>query len=65
MDEPVRVAGWVGGTPTHWKRVAQRKLRQVLALLDEDDEAELARAFELVDDAGGGDRPAVAAEGGG
>jgi len=51
MVEQVRGTG-VGGTSMHWKRVAQRKLRQVLALLDEGDAAELGRAFELVDDAG-------------
>jgi len=52
MVEQVRMTGAVGGTPMHWKRVAQRKLRQVLELLDDDDAADLGRAFELVDDAG-------------
>lgn len=36
-------------TPMHWKRLAQRKLRQVLELLDDDDQAELGEAFELVE----------------
>lgn len=35
----------------HWKMLAQRRLRQVLAML-EDDAAELGDAFELVDEAG-------------
>ncbi len=41
----------VSGTPMHWKRVAQWKLRQVLELLEEDDAADLGGAFELVVDA--------------
>ena len=38
-------------SPRHWKMLAQRRLRQVLAML-EDDAAELGDAFELVDEAG-------------
>ena len=44
-----------GRSPRHWKmlaqrRLAQRRLRQVLTMLD-DDTAELGDAFELVEEA--------------
>ncbi len=39
------------GSPLRWKRLAQRRLRQVLELLD-DDSAELGEAFGLVEEAG-------------
>ena len=37
--------------PRHWKMLAQRRLREVLAMLD-DDAAELGDAFELVEEVG-------------
>lgn len=39
-----------GGTPMHWKMLAQRNLRRVLTMLDEDS-AELGEAFALVEEA--------------
>lgn len=56
MDELMEsdVSGWMpaaeGGEVSDLglKRLAQRRLRQVLLLLDEDDPAELGQAFELI-----------------
>ena len=39
-----------GHSPRHWKMLGQRRLRQVLTMLD-DDTAELGDAFELVEEA--------------
>lgn len=49
-------SGAAGFVDTEWsevsqlglKRLAQRRLRQVLLLFDEDDPAELGQAFELI-----------------
>ncbi|MGH1349021.1 MAG: hypothetical protein ACRBN8_46240 [Nannocystales bacterium] len=52
MRTTLETASVGAGTPMHWKRLAQRKLRQVLELLDDDDQAGLGEAFELVEEAG-------------
>ena len=44
--------GQVGGSGAlYWRRLAQRRLRQVLALLDDGKVAELGEAFVLVEEA--------------
>ena len=44
--------GEVGGSGAlYWRRRAQRRLRQVLALLDDGKAAELGEAFALVEEA--------------